>query len=156
MRTVEDEAGRRYLLLKRSGESSLVRDAATGEARFLPNDDLVTLDGVDPLTAAAEAVSPHLRRLLRTVHDDRGLGLLVLLAHEPRSARALLGATDLCESDLLGMATELRAAGLIAETTVDGERGYAVTEDGREAIEQLQSGGSGGQSAETSSAESPE
>lgn len=129
MRTVEDDSGRRYLLLKRSAESSLVRDAATGEERYVPNDELSVRDGVDPLETAAAAVPAEVRRLVAAVHDDRGLGLLVLLAREPRSVRALLGATDLCESDLLGLATELRAAGLLEETTVDGERGYAATDE---------------------------
>ena len=134
MRTVEDEAGRRYLLLKRSGESSLVRDVETGEERYVPNDELAALDGVDPLEAAAAAVPLPLRRLITAVHDDRGLGLVVALSREPRSARALLDATDLCESDLVGLLAELRAAGLLEEATVGGERGYAATDEALEAI----------------------
>ena len=162
MRTVEDEAGRRYLLLKRSGESSLVREVATGEERYVPNDDLADLDGVDPLEAAAGAVQPPLRRLVSAVHDDRGLGLLVALSREPRSARALLDATDLCESDLVGLLAELRAAGLIEEATVGGERGYAATEDTREAVEVLsgarldEAGSSDDQSADAPSPETSE
>lgn len=135
MRTVEDEAGRRYLLLKRSGEASLVRDVENGEERYVPNDELTALDGVDPLEAAAAAVPGPVRRLLSAVHDDRGLGLVVELVREPRSARALLSATDLCESDLVGVLSELRAAGLVEEADVGGERGYAATEEARRAIE---------------------
>ena len=154
MRTVEDESGRRYLLLKRSGESSLVRDVESGEERYLPNDELVHRDGLDPLAAAAGAVPAPVRRLFSSVHDDRGLGLVVALAREPRSARTLLEATDLCESDLLGLLSALRTAGLVEEATVDGERGYAATEEARRAVEVLAGARSdAAQSADASSAE---
>lgn len=139
MRTVEDDEGRRYLLLKRSRSASLVRDAETGEQRYVPNDELVERDGVDPLEAAAAAVPAPVRRLVSAVREDRGLGLLVVLACEPRSARALLEATDLCESDLVGLLSELRAAGLVEEQDVDGERGYGLTAAGRGAVDALQS-----------------
>ena len=157
MRTVEDESGRRYLLLKRSGESSLVRDAETGEERYVPNGELRARDGVDPLATAAAAVPAPVRRLLSAVHDDRGVGLVVELAREPRSARALLEATDLCESDLVGLLSELRAAGLVEEATVEGERGYAATEEAREAVEQLTASDTDGrQSADAPSPETSE
>jgi len=157
MRTVEDASGRRYLLLKRSGESSLVRDVESGEERYLPNEELSARHGVDPLSAVAEAVPAPVRRLLGAVHDDRGLGLVVTLAREPRPARALLEATDLCESDLLGLLSELRAAGLVEEATVDGERGYAATDAAREAVETLTGAWSDEtQSADASSAETSE
>jgi len=141
--TVEDADGRRYVLVKRSRESSLVRDVETGRARYVPNDDLEALrpvEGVDPLSAAASAVPPPLRRLVSAVHDDRGLGLLVALAREPRSARWLLDATEICESDLHGLVSELRAAGLVREATVAGERGYAATDEARRAVAPLLSG----------------
>lgn len=141
MRIVEDDAGRRHLLLKRSGESSLVRDVGTGQERYVPNDELTVRDGIDPLSAAAAGVPPKTRHRLPAVHDDRALGLLVLLAYEPRPVRTLLTATDLCESDLLGMASELRAAGLLEETMVDGERGYDATEGARSALAPDQSAG---------------
>lgn len=135
MRTVEDDAGRRYLLLTRSSDSSLVRDIETGERRHVPNARLSEPAGVDPLVAAAETVPAAGRGALRGLHDDRAIGLLVLLAHAPRSVRALLSATDLCESDLLGVASELRAAGLVEAAVVDGERGYAATDPAREALQ---------------------
>jgi len=134
MRIVEDEYGRRYLLRKRSAESSLVRDLVTGESRFLPNEQLSERAGIDPLEAAGAALSGAARDRFSGVHDERTLGLLVLLARDPRPVRTLLESTDLCESDLLGIATELRAAGLVEEATVGGERGYAATEAGREAV----------------------
>lgn len=162
MRTVEDASGRRYLLVKRSGDASLVRDAETGEEQYVPNEELTERDGVDSLEGAAVAVPAPVRRLLSSVHDDRGLGLVVALAREPRSARTLLSATDLCESDLVGLLSELRAAGLVEETTVEGERGYDVTEDARRAVETLTAARSaegrstGGQSADAPSSETSE
>lgn len=136
MRTVEDERGRRYLLEQRSGASSRVWDPATGEVRHLPTDSLSAVDGVDPLAAAAGAAPAALRERFSGLPDDRAAGLLLVLAGAPRPVRTLLGATDLCESDLLGLASELRAAGLVAETEVDGERGYAPTAAGRAAVEE--------------------
>ena len=141
MRVVEDSTGRRLLLLKRSSASSLVRDPETGEVRYVPTDELTVRDGVDPLLAAADAVDPLEGAGLEAGVTERSLGLLVTLAHEPRSARALLEATDLCESDLLGLASELRAAGLVVETTVDGHRGYEVTDAARRALGTGQSDG---------------
>ena len=40
MRTVRDADGTRYVLLKQSGESSLVRDPKTGQQRHVPTDTL--------------------------------------------------------------------------------------------------------------------
>ncbi|ADQ67923.1 hypothetical protein C499_16627 [Halogeometricum borinquense DSM 11551] len=137
MQTVRDDDGKRYVLVKRSGESSRVRDPATGEERYLPN-DAVTFEGVSPLVAAASGVSEPLRRAVTAVHDDRSLGLLVeLVDRDAVSVVELLAAYDLCESDLHGLLSEFRAAGLITETTVHGERGYAATETAREAVATL-------------------
>lgn len=135
MRTV-DHDGDRYLLVKRSGESSRVRDPETGDERYLPNDELVPLDD-GPLETAATAVPDPVRELLRATHDDRGLGLLVELARGPMAVETLLDRYDLCESDALGLATEFRAAGLVAETTVGGQRGYELTDDGKTALAAL-------------------
>lgn len=136
MRTVRDEEGRRYLLLKRSGESSLVRDPTTGAEQYLPNDRLDPVEE-SPLSAVAHAVPEPTRRILSAVHDDRSLGLLLELDYEPRSVRSLLDATDLCESDLLGLLSEFRAAGLLAEADVAGERGYRTTEIASEGLASL-------------------
>lgn len=145
MRTVEDDAGNRYLLLKRSRDSSLVRDAVTGERRHLPTDELTIVAGTSPLETAAEAVPAVARRLVATVRDDRTLGLLVALeAADGLSARALLDAVDYCESDLNGLLAELRAAGLVETATVDGEDGYRLTEDAAAVVRRLQSATSPG------------
>jgi len=136
MRAVEHR-GDRYLLLKRSGDSSLVRDPETGDERYLPNDEL-TVTGDSPLTVAAAAVPRPQRRLLAAVHSERILGLLLELDGDgPIAVRELLGRYDLCESDLHGRIGELRAAGLVEEAEVGGERGYAATELTHEALAAL-------------------
>ena len=135
MRTVRDEAGTRYLLVKESAESSRVRDPATGEERHLPNEELEPVAGESPLATAARAVPEPTRRLLTAVRDERALGLLLEIGDRgPLDVRTLLGAYDLCESDLHGLLAEFRAAGVVEETDVAGERGYRTTEAGRETL----------------------
>jgi len=135
MRTVRDGEGRRYRLLKRSSETSLVRDVETGETRSLANDEWEAVDGDAPLAAAAAAVDPDARALVTAVGDERTLGLLVrLVAEGPLSVRRLLGESELCESDLHGTVGELRAAGLVEPATVAGRRGYAATDAGAAAV----------------------
>ncbi len=138
MRTVEHE-GRRYLLVKQSADSSLVRDPTTGEERYLPTDEL-SVTGESPLEVAAASVPEAPRRVLTAVRDERSLGVLVELEERgPLSVREVLGAYDLCESDLHGVVGELRAAGLVTETEVDGERGYGTTALASEGLASLRS-----------------
>jgi hypothetical protein len=137
MQTVEDEDGDRYILLKESEESSLVRDPDSGERRHVPNEALEPVAGESPLETAAGAVSEPARTLLTAVPDQRALGLLLELEERgPLGVRALL-AYDLCESDLHGLLAEFRAAGLVAETEVAGERGYETTEAASEGLASL-------------------
>jgi hypothetical protein len=139
--TVEDGDGNRYLLVKRSGESSLVRDPSTGKQQYLPNEDVEAV-GESPLTAAAGSVPEPARRVLSATHDDRSLGLLVeVVDRGPVGVRSLLSDYDLCESDLHGLLTEFRAAGLVEEATVAGERGYGPTETAREGVRHLRATG---------------
>ncbi|MFD1512288.1 DUF7346 family protein [Halomarina rubra] len=135
MQTVRDDDGRRYLLLKRSSESSLVRDPETGTERYLPNDRLTpTGDDDSALTLAARAVPAPVRRVLTACRDDRALGLLLELDRRgPLPARALVD-YDLCESDVVGLVSEFRAAGLVVKADATGERGYDLTDDAREAL----------------------
>jgi hypothetical protein len=134
---VEDADGRRYLLVKRSGESSLVRDPTTGSEEYRPNDELTAVEA-SGLELAAEAVPESIRRVLRATHNDRALGLLLTLEDRgPTGARTLLDRTDLCESDLHGLLGEFRAAGLVAETDVAGERGYETTALASEGLDRL-------------------
>jgi len=136
VRTVE-HGGKRYLLLKRSDDSSLVRDPGTGEERYLPNDELEP-GGESPLSVAAERVPEPRRRLLFAVHSAEALGLLLELDERgPTPARELVGWSERCESDLSGLLAELRAAGLLETATVGGERGYATTEPASEALAAL-------------------
>jgi hypothetical protein len=141
MQTVRDESGKRYVLVKRSAESSRVRDPETGEERYLPNEALTT-ESSPPLVAAASGVPASVRRVLTATHDDRSLGLLVeLVDRGPCSVVGLLDAYDLCESDLHGLLGEFRAAGLVTEATVYGERGYEATDLTREAVGRLRDDG---------------
>jgi hypothetical protein len=141
MRTVRDDEGERYLLVKRSAEASLVRDPDTGAEEYLPNADLTVDEASSPLSTAAGAVPSSVRRVLTATPNDRALGLLVeLVDRGPLGVRTLLDAYDLCESDLHGLLAEFRAAGLIAETRVAGERGYEATETTVDAVARLRSG----------------
>ncbi|WP_138796936.1 hypothetical protein [Halostella sp. PRR32] len=138
MRTVRDESGDRYLLLKQSGESSRVRDPATGEERYVDNDALSVVEGESPLATSARGVPEDVRRVIAAVHDDRSLGLLAEIADRgPVGIRELLDAYDLCESDLHGLLAEFRAAGLVEEARVAGERGYDATETATAALDAL-------------------
>lgn len=138
MRTVRDESGRRYLLVKRSSDSSLVRDPRTGEERYVENDRLDAADGESPLETSARRIPSPVRRILTAVPNDRALGLLVeFYDRGPLPARSLVSAYDLCESDLHGLLAEFRAAGLIEERTVAGERGYGLTDTAQDGLASL-------------------
>lgn len=146
MQPVEDDTGTRYLLCKRSADSSLVRDPVTGTERYIPNDRLEPVDA-EPLEAAAAAVPAPLRTLLTSVHDEPTLGLLFELeARGPLAVRTILGETTFCESDLNGRLSVLVAVGLLEDATVAGERGYGLTETGETALESLREGIAGGES----------
>lgn len=145
MQTVEDSAGRRLLVVKRAAESWLVRDPATGEERYVDPEAVDPVAGASPLATAAGALDDDARRLVLAARDSRALGLLCHLAADgPVAVRALLGETDLCESDLHGLLAEFRAAGLLTETDVAGERGYDATPAAREGLRQLQGDTVGG------------
>ena len=145
MQTVRDADGETYLLVKRSAESSRVRDPATGAERYVDNDELSVVDGESPLATAASGIPASVRRTMRAVHDDRSLGLLAVVVDEgPIAVIELLDTADMCESDLHGTVTELRAAGLIDEVDVGGRRGYAATDAASDAFERLRGGSGGG------------
>lgn len=151
MKTVQDDAGKRYLLLKRSDSASLVRDPTTGNECYIRNDRLESVEDESPLETTAGTVSDPVRTLLTNVHDEETLGLLVELADRgPLGVRTLLEADDCCESDLHGRLTVLTTAGLLEETEVAGERGYRVTETCETALEVIRTG------ADVKTEESPE
>lgn len=136
-RVVRDDAGNRYVLEKRSGESSRVRDPETGERSHLPNESLEPVDA-SPLDVATAALSSEGVALVTGVPDERALGLLVELDERgPTRVRTLLDISTLCEGDLHGLLVALRAAGLLAEVTVADERGYETTATAHTALEQL-------------------
>lgn len=126
---VVDDAGRRYLLRERSADAWLLLDPETGESVSRDPEECTVLDDESPLTAAASGVSDPVRKLVLAAHSERTLGLvLAVVDRGPISVRTLLDRTALCESDLHGQLAELVAAGLVEETTVAGERGYATTD----------------------------
>jgi len=138
MRTVRDESGNHYLLLKESGDSSRVRDPVTGEERHIPNDSLELVEGESPLETASRVVPDAVRTVLTAAHDDRALGLLLEIDERgPVDVRVLLDAYDLCESDLHGLLGEFRAAGLVREVEVPGGRGYETTDEASEGLAAL-------------------
>ncbi|ELY61584.1 DUF7346 family protein [Natronolimnohabitans innermongolicus] len=137
MKTVQDDTGKRYLLLKRSEHASLVRDPDSGNECYVQNDRLEDVDE-SPLETAARTVADPVRTLLTNVHDETTLGLLLELADRgPLGVRTLLDSYDVCESDLHGRLTVLSAAGLLEETEVAGERGYRITGDCERALEAI-------------------
>lgn len=139
MRTAETPDGKRYLLLSESDGTARVRDPATGEERTL-DADAVEPTADEALAVAAEAVPDAVRRTVTAVHDERALGVLVTLVDDgPTAVVDLLSYSGLCESDFNGLFAELRAAGLVAECHVAGERGYEATETAVEAVEILRS-----------------
>lgn len=141
MRTVETPDGERYLLLSTSDGTARLRDPTTGA------EQTVDADAVDPVTesplsVAAGGVPEPVRRVLTAVHDERALGVVVMLVDDgPTAVVDLLSYSGLCESDFNGLFGELRAAGLVAESEIAGERGYEATETAEEAVQQLRSRG---------------
>lgn len=101
----------------------------------MPSETLTPTSDDAVFEALADRVPAAGRRVAKACHADWQLGLLVALADDgPRPVRKLLAAAGVCESDFLGATTELRAAGVLAETTVAGQRAYELTAAGREGI----------------------
>ena len=139
MRAVVDAAGRRSLLLREHGEQAVLRDVETGERRTASLEDLASLDG-GPLGTLVTDVPPSLPSPLDRAPTDRALALLVELhVAGPRPVRDLLADTTLCESDLHGLVGDLRAAGLVQDEPVAGERGYDLTPSATAAMVDLES-----------------
>lgn len=127
MRTVADESGKRYLLLRESSDAYLVRDPETGAEEHLPASTFTRVDGESPLETAARGVPEPVREQV-AAPGERALGLLAeIRRRQPVGVRTLLAATDLCESDLHGLLGEFEAAGHLVETSVAGERGYELS-----------------------------
>jgi hypothetical protein len=135
MRPVADEDGRPCLLLLTTDDGSDVRDLETGQRRAVPTDSLSVLEA-DPLVAVAAGDDDDpVPEPLASAPPGLARGILLeLYLGGPRPVRTLLGETSLCESDLHGVVADLRAAGLVREFRVDGERGYGLTEAADEAL----------------------
>lgn len=137
MRVVRDDEGHRYLLIEERTDEWLVRDPATG-AEHTRQAAALTEVGTAPLTAAAAAIPAPVRQLILATATEPALGLVLELADRgPTPARTLIAAVDLCESDLLGVVGELRAAGIVTTTDVAGEPGYRLTDVGRRGVAAL-------------------
>ena len=134
MRTVETPDGERHLLLSTTDGSARLRDPATGEEWTVDADSVEpTSDGAP--SVAAGGIPEPVRAVVTAAHNERTLGVLVLLVDDgPTAVVDLLAHSGLCESDFNGLFAELRAAGLVEESRVAGERGYAATETAEEAI----------------------
>jgi hypothetical protein len=135
---VRDADGNRLLLRKESGDSALVYDPESGEERHVERSTLTPLEE-PPLEATARAaIGDEVRQLLLAIPNERALGLLVTLADRgPQSVRTMMTETTFCESDLSGLLASLAAAGVIEESDVAGERGYAITPTARRSLEAL-------------------
>jgi len=137
MRVVRDDDGHRYLLIEDRDDEWLVRDPATGEETTRPAAAL-TDDGGSPLAAAAAGLPDPVRQLMQATATEAAIGLVVeLYDRGPTPARTLIGAVELCESDLLGLVGELRAAGIVTTTTVGDEPGYRLTDVGQRGVATL-------------------
>lgn len=129
MRTVADADGNRLVVRKASEESLLVADPESGRERYVDRDAVSTVDGESVLETVAAGVPEPTRRVLKAVHDDESLGLLLeFVDRGPLAVVTLLDEYDRCESDLHGLLAEFRAAGLLTEAEVVGERGYDATD----------------------------
>ncbi|WP_181686477.1 DUF7346 family protein [Halorhabdus salina] len=134
MRTVRDEHGRTYLLVKRSGSEWLVRDPETGQESYRPESTLEPIEE-SPLEAVSATVSSPVRAVLTAVRTEQALGLLLEINRDgPVAVTTLLDRYEYCESDLHGQLAEFRAAGLIEEESVAGKRGYGTTDVATDAL----------------------
>lgn len=113
MRAVQDGSGNEFVLLDELGETCLVWDPEADEERRLP----------------VSVLEPGEQR------DPAALVLAYLAARGPVAVRDLATRTTLCESDLHGLLADLRAAGLVCEAAVGGERAYDATDRGVATVE---------------------
>lgn len=126
MRTVRF-GGHRFLLVDRTGDVCVLARPATGERVAVPAGGVEDLPEEPPLGTVGRAADPA-AELREAVPGIRALGLLAELERRgPTPVRALLE-YELCEADLQGVLAEMSAAGLVAEVTVGGERGYRLTD----------------------------
>lgn len=130
MRAVRDEEGRLVVHLDRT-DGSVVVDPATGDERP------ATTASLDPAIGSLDDDIPAATRDLLAAVAARGLGLLLVLARGPQPIRTLLDRVDLCESDLHGLAADLRTAGLVESARINGSPGYGITEQASAGLEGL-------------------
>jgi hypothetical protein len=138
MRTVADADGNRFVVRKVSGDSLLVADPESGRERYVDRDAVSDVDGESVLETVAAGVPEPTRRVLTAVHDDESLGLLLeFVDRGPLAVVTLVNEYDRCESDLHGLLAEFRAAGLLTDASIAGERGYDATDLARDGVAHL-------------------
>lgn len=137
MTIVEDDGGRRYLLIKRSSSASLLQSLDTGDQAYHPNKTFrVITDG-----HSGEPIPEEVLTLIGDTDiestDDRFLEVLTVLARgEPVPIRSLLDLTTLCESDLFAILRELEVRDIVETTTIGAEPARQLTADAEETINQ--------------------
>lgn len=101
----------------------------TGDERYIENERLEHIADDVPLETVARTVPDAVRRVLSAVRNERALGLLLVIDRQgPIAVSDVLELSDLCESDVNGLVSEFRAAGLVEPESVVGVPGYATTE----------------------------
>ncbi|MFB6152944.1 MAG: hypothetical protein ABEJ27_01700 [Halodesulfurarchaeum sp.] len=114
---LETDGSRARVVVLPSGTDSWHPRSALSEPLDRPLERIGTALGSSGALEGVDAITP------------RGVGLVGLLsAVGPLSVRSLMGVTGCCESELLGLITELQAGGVIEETSVAGRRGYRLSE----------------------------
>jgi hypothetical protein len=135
MRVVRDTADRVNVVRSRRADERTILDPATGIERTVPAEDVAPVLDEPELQLIAETLPELEGSPLASIGDPRALGVLgVLEAAGQLPATMLLAFESICESDLNGIVGELRAAGLVEETTVDGRSGYRTTEAAERAL----------------------
>jgi hypothetical protein len=101
------------------------------------NEQHIDDDSVSPLETVARTVPDSVRQILSVVSNEHALGLLLVIDRRgPIAVSDIMDLSDLCESDVNGLLSEFRAAGLIEQEqlSVVGVPGYRTTELAREGL----------------------
>lgn len=135
MRLATGSDGQWVVVLRAERDHYRIREVISGEVRKVSPS---TLDAVNEATLhdIGQAAPDPAQSIASTIQTARGWGLILVVgAASPVSVRALLDATDECESDINGLLAELEAGGLLERTEVAGERGYELSASGTRAVE---------------------
>jgi hypothetical protein len=124
---VAGAGGHLHLVIERADDRVRVRSVSSGEERWVHRETLKRPDG--SVLELAGRQTPFTSADLPGVHTEAGVGMVVLLARNgPTAVPALLGALELCESDLHGLLAELEAGGALSRTETAGRGAYRLTD----------------------------